>query len=229
MKIALCLSGQPRSFRIAYNYLLKNLLDFYQVDIFIHSWNSEFDEEVKQTYKPIVYKFEKQKFTKEHDEAYGKYFDPVAHIYWPPRNALSGFYSVYECNRLKCEYERDFDFRYDWVIKSRFDYVLNRTFAFHELNSDKLHMPNREKSSPCDQFAIASSSLMNIYCSTYLYIDEYYKEERRWMIGEHLLDSHIRKHNIPLERMDMNSLYKDKPLAQGNILRDDHNYWVENG
>ena len=38
MKIALCLSGQARSFEQGYEYYKKNLLDHYDVDVFIHTW-----------------------------------------------------------------------------------------------------------------------------------------------------------------------------------------------
>ena len=38
MKIALCLSGQARSYEKGYEYHKKNLLDHYDVDVFYHTW-----------------------------------------------------------------------------------------------------------------------------------------------------------------------------------------------
>ena len=41
MRIALCLSGQPRSFEKGYEYHKKNLLDHHDVDTFIHTWKCD--------------------------------------------------------------------------------------------------------------------------------------------------------------------------------------------
>ena len=40
MKIALCLSGQAREFIISYPYWKYYLLEAYDVDIFIHTWQT---------------------------------------------------------------------------------------------------------------------------------------------------------------------------------------------
>ena len=60
MKLALCLSGQPRSYEKTFYYIKKNLLEHYNVDIFIHSWKAKFGlsqmkifEEVTTLYEPI--------------------------------------------------------------------------------------------------------------------------------------------------------------------------------
>ncbi len=45
MKIALCFSGQARSFDKGYDFYKQNLLDHYDVDVYIHSW--KFDGERK--------------------------------------------------------------------------------------------------------------------------------------------------------------------------------------
>ncbi len=47
MKIALCLSGQPRCVKQGYEYHKKNLLDHYDVDVFCHVWEAPGIEEVE--------------------------------------------------------------------------------------------------------------------------------------------------------------------------------------
>ena len=49
MKIALCFSGQPRSYEKGYEYYKKNLLDHYDVDVFIHTWDTDDMEDRKST------------------------------------------------------------------------------------------------------------------------------------------------------------------------------------
>lgn len=50
MKIALCLSGQPRFINEASKFILKNICDGYDVDVFFHFW---FDEDLQT--KPYKY------------------------------------------------------------------------------------------------------------------------------------------------------------------------------
>ena len=52
MKIALCFSGEARSFEKGYEYYKKNLLDHYNVDVFIHSWEFDRQRELVDLYKP---------------------------------------------------------------------------------------------------------------------------------------------------------------------------------
>ena len=40
MKIAVCISGQPRNFKKSYTSLKSNFLDKYNCDIFFHSWKT---------------------------------------------------------------------------------------------------------------------------------------------------------------------------------------------
>ena len=37
-KVALCLSGQPRFVQEGYKTLSKNLVNFNEMDVFVHSW-----------------------------------------------------------------------------------------------------------------------------------------------------------------------------------------------
>jgi hypothetical protein len=129
---------------------------------------------------------------------------------------------------LKCAYERDFDFRYDWAIRTRFDYALNVVIPFKRLDNKKLYAPQREKglNAACDQFAFSSSDMMDKYSSTYIHIDEYYFSEKRWMLGEHLLQSNLRKHKIQPEYWDMNLPFKGLPSSQAGLIRDDMHEWI---
>ena len=77
MKIALCLSGLVGSVKgqggrgelldpaLAYKYIKQNILDQNsEIDIFIHSWNTELEEEIRSLYNPKLAIFEKQKILK---------------------------------------------------------------------------------------------------------------------------------------------------------------------
>lgn len=86
MKIALCLSGQPRFIEEASSYILKNVCEGYDVDVFCHFWfdedlqtkpyklgecgkgewhkqriSSDAINQVLEIYKPVAYKVEPSK------------------------------------------------------------------------------------------------------------------------------------------------------------------------
>ena len=59
MKIALCFSGQVRSFEKGYDYYKRNLLDHYDVDVYIHGWKMPNGEKaLLQLFNPKDYLFE---------------------------------------------------------------------------------------------------------------------------------------------------------------------------
>lgn len=100
MKIALCLSCQPRFVEQAYSSIKTNLMDGYDVDVFIHTWidentpyefrndgkwaNIKQDPEIKQKildlYKPKKYLFESPKTFKPtliNGQSAADYFRPL--------------------------------------------------------------------------------------------------------------------------------------------------------
>lgn len=82
MKIALCLSGQPRNAVLTSNRIKKTILDNNDVDVFLHSWHDpndtsfhkrcpghwdrsadwDIDKKLIEIYKPKSYIFEKPKY-----------------------------------------------------------------------------------------------------------------------------------------------------------------------
>lgn len=144
MKLAVCISGQPRLLRECYPYIKKNILDGNDVDIFAHIWwsndyqskpfqlhyNKKFPNEdlgalFLEMYKPKEYIIEEQK---EFDISYCKTYDSV----WNETNihnkiftptllfALSSqYYSVAQADKLRQKYDE-----YDWVLRLRTDSVV---------------------------------------------------------------------------------------------------------
>ena len=224
MKIALCLSGQPRSLQEGFHYHSRNLIEEYDVDVFVHSWNSDFNGKVLRLYKPTRHQFENIKFDESHDIKY-KYSDDTT---WLPKNALSAFYSLHQANSLKSEHEKENGFIYDWVLRSRFDYALNTIIPFNNLDNEKLYTPDRPDQLLCDQFAFSSSSIIDKYANTFNHIDEFYSKGC-WMLGEHLLANNIYKYGLDkvLIHYDMKRPFQDVCEAHAGLIRNDHLYWIK--
>lgn len=230
MKVALCLSGRPRSHEKGYEYHKHNLLDHYDVDVFVHTWDGvgvDVMNSIGEKYKP-----KRMVTTNTFNEGGLKKY-PDAHPDWPAKNVIHMFYSIFRSNHEKKLYELENGFTYDVVIKSRFDYALNRTLPLDSVEQNKIYVPKdmvKGQIPPngiiCnDQFAFGNSSTMDIYSNTFWMID-LATSLNCPVIGEDLLSANLQIHGLVGEKMiyiDMNypfppGKYNSTPHS---LLRDD--------
>lgn len=226
MKIALCFSGEARSFEAGYEYYKRNLLPFHDVDVYIHTWNTpNGNNRLLDLYQPKDYIFDDKPTFDGYNERYPRTPEPELR---PPSNALCMFYSMYESSKL-------IDGEYDWVIKSRTDYAMNVMVPFNTLDSSKLYIPNcrmvPERDFGNDQFAFSSQENMMKYMSTYKYIDEYYDAGTVY-IGENMVQANLRKHGLCGENLVYVNMNNPFPPGKYNgtwhsLIRDDMSQWVK--
>jgi hypothetical protein len=193
MKIAVCLSGQPR----VLDFAAPNILSYFSgedhvYDFFCHSWDYN------------TYKRKKLNPLPGEHPVYWSDDQPVAHmalsnkikLYHPknfkiesatvfksrfPWDSLS--YSMMMANYLKRQYEVDNNFRYDLVIRSRYDIIFNLAqkfipnsratkdnyldvFCSHEARMAFEY--NRVNVS--DEFFYGSSTAMDMMCDLFRYL-----------------------------------------------------------
>ena len=130
--VAVCLSGQPRTWRTA----KENILNYFDikiirdknmrvnVDYFIHTWDTNsYRDKTQPRWNNKDYPIENSNEADEIREAFNpkmmeyEHYDPMIH-----HNAWSGlFYSFMKSVWLKRTHELAFDMTYDMVIKARFD------------------------------------------------------------------------------------------------------------
>ena len=121
--------GRPVRFDIGLKYFKKELLDQYDnLDVFVHTWNTNHRKEILEVYQPKLFTFEKS------DK--GKIFGLgkiKSRSKWP---MYSNFYSYYQCDLLRQNYEKEQDFKYDCVIATRFDMklVINKRLEDYDLS-----------------------------------------------------------------------------------------------
>mgnify|MGYP003349501964 CR=1 FL=1 len=132
MKIAVCLSGQPRVIET----ILPSLLNYFsgedEYDFFCHSWNYNTYKRLKKNPIPGEWPVEWGD-----DEAVDEmHLQHVLNNLNPKKCVIEGkevlgdrfgwdslFYSMMYANHLKKQYEIEHNFRYDFVIKTRYDIV----------------------------------------------------------------------------------------------------------
>ena len=231
MKIALCFSGQPRSFKAGYEYYKRNLFAHYEVDVFIHSWNTEFNTELVKLYKPVAYKFEDVP-AGDFDSKYTNTPNPKK---WPARYTVYALYSMYQSLLLKQQHETTNQFTYDWVIKSRTDYALNGRIQFEQCEKDKIYIPDCRMVSARDfgndQFAFGSSDVMNKRMSIWPNMQVFYDSGVQ-MIGEDMMSAQLKKHNLVGDKLiyvHMNNPFPPGPHngTPHSLIRDDYESWTK--
>ena len=169
MKVALCLSGLIGGFagrngsgaqipvQLCKDEWQYALFNNYDTDIFIHSWDLQNQKAIVDKFKPVVHKFEKQKYFNPKLSDYNHKVSSIEDLkndiryrdiaieytvenLWKHMNYMmfqthSKYYSNLQVVNLKKEYEDKNNFKYDVVIMSRFDMHFAKAFDFENLNT----------------------------------------------------------------------------------------------
>lgn len=142
MRIAICISGQPRSWEKCYKNWADHLLPNVEKDIFFHFWDyntlpsialqygisrlenitisTDEKEAIISTYKPKKYKFDNRNLNPSYGDKDKSILteyvsDPIGS--W----CRSQYYSLYFAANLKRQYEIENNFEYDIVCRMRSD------------------------------------------------------------------------------------------------------------
>lgn len=145
MKIAFCLVGivgaanhkngigVPVDYRIGHHFHQKHIFNpnnEHDIDVFIHSWSTEFETPLVDLYNPKKYIFEKQ----------------IDFLQDDIRNncIISRWYSTAMSVRLKTAYEQQNNFKYDFVMLYRFDHIFQKDLIFLEFNPNNFYVSHRD-------------------------------------------------------------------------------------
>lgn len=181
MRVALCLHGivghlytnkQQRTwcedvdYRIGLEHYRRHLFAVNDsIDVFIHSWSTDYAERITHDYQPRRQLFQTQIDFKQ---------DSL------PLNYLkSRWYSTQAVVELKKKYEQDEGFTYDWVMLSRFDLALLRDLDFAKYDRNIFyagrHDPSDDQTNDgfCDLFFYSNSSDIDRFASLYNVWEEY--------------------------------------------------------
>jgi len=229
MKLALCLSGQPRSYKKAFEFISRNLLEKFDVDVFLHTWvgdpsKSFVYDDICDLYKPIIasYDYSLPSNVNAHMR--------VANGSHPANFCTSMFYSINLANEYRVKHEVFGAFKYDYVIRSRFDFALNKVVDFGSMEKGKMYVP-KDAEGPSllnDQFAIADSDTMNCYASTFLFLEQHYRNGVV-LCGHEMLQQQLNKFSISVEKLDLNHPFVDGNFNRGrhSLIRNDMPEWID--
>ena len=215
MNIAICISGSiryPDKSLKSINKIVPN-----NVKVFIHTWkniksgkflktihrlqNKEGIKEMIDTdFNLLQYSYEKLQiddFDTLYEDIKSLYDDIKFNSYFRDDvGVLSMYYSIYQANKLKCEYEKDNNIIFDRVIRMRFDSdFVNDSLNLIKTTNFDLCIPDTrfDYDGINDQFAIGSSKTMDIYSNVYRDIHELTECN---YCGEEILKKQLDRHNI---------------------------------
>jgi len=144
-RVALCISGKignalgksgyhasdPRILIKGHEHYQRHIISKNNVDVFIHCWDTELEEQVLQLYSPKKHKIEEQ-----------IYFDIPSHVKSGDsdnrraNNHYSRWYSNKIANDLRAEYEKENNFKYDIVMTTRFDLAFEVDIDFSKYDTE---------------------------------------------------------------------------------------------
>lgn len=216
MKVALLLSGKIRDGIKNYRFLKKNLLSKYDVDVIINYSYDDGDNEnytaveIEKLFKPKLIRYcpyEDEFFDYCKDFMQFQFSDDVR-----PTNFLKMLYAYKQANDLKNIWEDINGFKYDIVIKSRFDLKLIEPIDL-KITNDSIFIPIG-----CDHldgyndlFAYGSSDNMNYYFNLYDNTLQYLKNGIEFH-PESLLKYHLELGVTNVYRFYLNAKLRDMEI-----------------
>lgn len=238
MKVAVCISGQPRSFEKGFEYHKKNLFDHYECDVYLHTWSSV-PEETKGAIMDLYGNENVVNFcSMEYDDVPADYIQMIDDLVtripnpeFPASNTYRMWYGIWKS--LHKALEPDGFKLYDVIIRSRYDYALNIVPPLESTLINRVYVP-ADRITPqhdfcADMFAWGTPRVMEKYSKTFHNIFEYY-ENGTMFIGEDLLAAQLKSSGLTGKNMvyvDMNNPFPPGPY-NGNwhsLIRDDFKDW----
>ena len=223
------LGGEDEVLKECYSSFYKHFLSENNVDVFFHTWDVNYEKELIHKYNPKKYKVEPQIVF--NDTVKGPRDRVQAHY--------SRWYSTKVVNNLKRDYELEHNFKYDFVLLSRFDMMWNTNIIFEGYDPSLFYIPktskggvpwgwpHQQKNEIGDLFYISNSENMDRFCTLYDNINGYMKEGcPSWNgISNHMLAKyHLEKLSLLPNKVefafdDMNGPWGDFTLYRSFVKK----------
>lgn len=176
MKIALCLFGSTGSIfkqkrnlsknfldpEICFKSIKKNIIDKFETDVFFHVWKSNYDKKLIKIYNPKSFKIENPiNFNPDLSKYSLKFincYDDILNLKEDNKNpeqtytdlayrAHSRWHSQTKVLEILENYKKNKKIKYDFIIQTRFDLIVNNLPNLKNLNNRKMYLVKKGKES----------------------------------------------------------------------------------
>jgi hypothetical protein len=209
-KCAICFSGQVRTGerKSVKNNLLKNLINpliesGYDLYYFFSC------ERLFEGYDWSGYSIIKdENYWKEDLDLFHSRIHP--HIKGGAFNVMNQWKKCQEVSKKKIEFEIKNKFKFDLVIRTRPDIILESKINYNTLDLSKFNIPNHDNWwGYNDRFCIGNSNIMDYYMNTFVdNIKNYFSKEDVLFHSETLLKHHLDKLNVGINRLNFSILFE---------------------
>jgi hypothetical protein len=172
MRVALLLSGQFRNGKELIRNLYESIISKYQPDIFI-SYNYDTNPDanldiLNELYNPTGIQFDKYPMLSAHSNNIAQETNP--------NSVVRMLYGIDKVNKLKSEYELANGFKYDFVIRTRFDLEYLQPLQLRNFYDITIPIGWDHRGGYNDTFAYGSSESMDYYASLINHLQTYLNE-----------------------------------------------------
>jgi hypothetical protein len=157
MKVALCISGMPRSFKRCIDSLRRNFIDIYQPDIFISTWRSELRDDLfpeSDTPEELIDLLQPKKFDIEiFNQARQATFETNPFKSFADQGGRSVsrmipmYYKIFAADTHRFIYERENKIKYDLVVRARSDLLFHSAVVLEPLPPNVVAFPTKNSTS----------------------------------------------------------------------------------
>lgn len=229
MKVALLLTGHMRCWNQVFPNTKQHIIDKYNPDIFIDTWNSEayWDPHsekgiteggpklnisgIKEAYKPTVMNVDSYEQFEDNFSTRAKKFETFYHV---PKNQVSMWFKVGRGMLAIEEHMMLSGKTYDLVIRMRPDLIFNEPLP--EFDSNKFYTlgyRNHMGQGTSDMIQVGNFFTMSLFCKVLYHLPQLYKETR--LLCPHVISEHfIRRLGLPWEEFMINKTIMHTPLGE---------------
>jgi len=177
LKIAIQISGGLRHFKFVIPWVNHFLIEPLDGDVFVHGWSNNFGIEENEN---SLKKYKNLKLFKVNDINDPK-FNFLKKDIKNIEKVYGNLYNVFECNKLRVQYETNNNFNYDIVIRIRpdafffetiSDDILLKLMSGEEIGIPQDYFGKLWCSLTTDMFAIGRSDVINNYTLAYNFIED---------------------------------------------------------
>ena len=210
MKVCLLLSGQMRNADEVFPLFKSNLLDRYDVDTFISTWDSPNVYDLVKLFNPIAVDIED--YTIQFTEKFKDIVKDDEHKLETNANLVSAcamWYKTMRANQLVNNHIRWFG-EYDIVIKTRSDIRIEEPIEFIKPKSNTIYIPKGWDWSDGvgDLMAYGEHEIMHNYCTLFYDFKQLIGEMDK-INPERILRKYLEDCNIEVERPEIDLTLRD--------------------